>query len=127
MSNIVRGHPPADASFDCRRANRRERITRKNFKRSSHANETEVFRTTHHRDIPVHSAPLHLEEDDLLKLDIFVDHSIIEVFVNSRQLITSRVYPTRVDSKEVYVFSEGGDGWAHVINAWDMKKAGVVK
>ena len=57
----------------------------------------------------------------------FVDHSIIEVFANNRQLITSRVYPTKVDSKEVYVFSEGGDAWAHVIHAWDMKKAGVVK
>jgi sucrose-6-phosphate hydrolase SacC (GH32 family) len=94
---------------------------------SSHEDETEIFRTTHYRDIPVHSAPLHLEEDDLLKLDIFVDYSIIEVFANNRQLITSRVYPTKVDSKDVYVFSEGGDAWAHVIHAWDMKKAGVVK
>jgi beta-fructofuranosidase len=90
-------------------------------------NERELFETTHHRDIPVHTAPLHLEEDDMLKLDIFVDNSIIEVFANNRQMITGRVYPTRADSREVYVFSEGGDGWAHSIRAWDMKKAGVVK
>ena len=94
---------------------------------SGHQDETKIFETTHHRDIPVHSAPLHLEEDDLLRLDIFIDKSIIEVFANNRQLITSRVYPTRADSKEIYFFSEGGDGWAHVINAWDMKEAGVVK
>ncbi len=89
--------------------------------------EREIFKTTIHRDIPVHTAPLHLEEDDMLKLDIFVDNSIIEVYANNRQMITGRVYPTRADSKEVQVFSEGGDGWAHVINAWDMKKAGIVK
>ncbi|KKL95767.1 hypothetical protein LCGC14_1851310 [marine sediment metagenome] len=94
---------------------------------SGHPDETEIFRTTIHRDIPVHSAPLHLEEDDMLKLDIFVDNSIIEVFANNRQMITSRIYPTRSDAKEVYVFSEGGDGWAHQIKAWDMKEAGIVE
>ena len=71
--------------------------------------ERGIFKTTIHRDIPVHTAPLHLEEDDMLKLDIFADNSIIEVFANNRQMITGWILPTRADSKEVYVFSEGGD------------------
>ena len=72
---------------------------------SGSPDERKLFEKTIHRDIPVHTAPLHLEEDDMLKLDIFVDNSIIEVYANNRQMITGRVYPTRADSKEVQLFS----------------------
>lgn len=39
-------------------------------------------------------APFSLAEEETLCLDIFVDHSVIEVYANERQAICRRVYPT---------------------------------
>ncbi|MHC4645691.1 MAG: GH32 C-terminal domain-containing protein [Planctomycetota bacterium] len=43
-------------------------------------------------------APFELAPNELLKLHVFLDRSIMEVFVNGRQCITQRLYPTRDDS-----------------------------
>lgn len=72
-----------------------------------------------HRDIS--SAPLNLSSDETLKLHIFVDHSIIEVFANERTPITSRVYPTRPDSLGVKLFAEGSGTKLLSLEAWTMK------
>ena len=46
----------------------------------------------------VKSAPFELREGEPLRLRVFVDRSVIEVFANERISITSRIYPTRADS-----------------------------
>ena len=64
--------------------------------------------------------PYSLRSRQELNLDIFVDRSAIEIFVNSQICIVQRVYPTRADSKQVGCFSE--DGSIHVKNIlkWEM-------
>ena len=42
-----------------------------------------------------------------LKLHVFLDHSVVEVFANDRFCVTSRVYPSRTDSTGVGVFGTG--------------------
>lgn len=53
------------------------------------------------------SAPLALRPDETLKLRIFIDKSVIEVFANGRQAIARRIYPSRPDSLGVHLFAEG--------------------
>ena len=50
-------------------------------------------------------APLKLRSGESLKLNIFVDRSVIEVFANGRQAMTQVVYPKFESSTEVRVFS----------------------
>ena len=65
-------------------------------------------------------APFELKKGETLKLDIFIDRSIIEVFANGRQCITQVVYPELENSKSVKIFS--GDEPINVkkVQAWKM-------
>ena len=68
------------------------------------------------------SGPLVLAENENLRLRVFVDGSIIEVYANDRFCLTSRVYPT-LNGADWTVFAEGGA--AHVISlrAWPLRPA----
>lgn len=39
------------------------------------------------------TAPFTLEENEVLELTVFIDHSVIEIYANERQAICRRVYP----------------------------------
>jgi sucrose-6-phosphate hydrolase SacC (GH32 family) len=69
----------------------------------------------------VEAAPLPLKENEPLRLRIFVDRSVVEVFANGgRQAVMRRIYPTRKASAGVSVFATGGTASAMAIQAWDM-------
>ena len=68
----------------------------------------------------VEAGPFELEEDELLKLQVFVDKSVVEVFANDRQAVMRRIYPTKADSLGVVLFSCGGATEVASIKAWDM-------
>lgn len=68
----------------------------------------------------IEAGPLQLQPGEPLKLRIFVDKSVIEVFANDRQAVTRRIYPTRKDSVGVALFSKGGDAEVSALEAWDM-------
>jgi beta-fructofuranosidase len=70
-------------------------------------------------DERVQTAPLALAEDEPLRLRIFLDHSIIEVFANERQCITQRIYPTRADSVGVTLFAQG-ESQVRQVEAWEL-------
>lgn len=67
------------------------------------------------------SGPLALAPGELLDLRIFVDRSVIEVFVNGRACCTGRVYPTRPDSLGIQLFAEGGEAALAELQAWEMR------
>ncbi len=56
-----------------------------------------------------------------VQLRIFVDQSIVEVFVNGRQYLAQRVYPSREDSVGVSIRSQGGEATLQRLDAWPMK------
>jgi len=64
--------------------------------------------------------PLKLEKNEPLRLRIFVDRSIVEVFANGRQCLTVRAYPEREDSNGVSVFARGGEGSLGSLDGWQM-------
>jgi len=72
------------------------------------------------RQRPIVEAPFRLKPGERLKLRIFLDHSIMEVFVNERQCVTQRLYPTRADSQGLAVFSSGGRAEIQEFEAWKM-------
>jgi beta-fructofuranosidase len=67
----------------------------------------------------VHAAALE-PADEFLRLRIFLDRSVIEVFVNDRACITERIYPSRPDSLGIELFAEGGTARLRSLTAWEM-------
>ncbi len=55
-------------------------------------------------DRPSSGGPLHRPPDTPLRLHVFLDASVVEVFAHGR-VATSRIYPTRSDSLGLQVFS----------------------
>ena len=53
------------------------------------------------------TGPVFLERDEPLRLRVFVDRSVVEVFVNGKQCVAMRVYPGREDSVGVSLRSQG--------------------
>ncbi|KAJ5684425.1 uncharacterized protein N7477_000770 [Penicillium maclennaniae] len=61
-----------------------------------------------------------------IEMDIFVDGSLVEVYLNERFALTSRIYPSREDSVEVSLFSAPGveveyskiEVWDGLLKAW---------
>jgi sucrose-6-phosphate hydrolase SacC (GH32 family) len=78
---------------------------------------------TEPQDVPVQVAPFDLSPDERLKLRVFLDRSILEVFANGRQCLTQRIYPTRSDSLGVMLFSRKGQSMIHSLAAWDLEES----
>jgi sucrose-6-phosphate hydrolase SacC (GH32 family) len=55
----------------------------------------------------VDTGPFTLHSGESLQFHILLDHSLLEVFVNGRGTLTSRIYPTREDSDGIGIFCDG--------------------
>ncbi len=71
----------------------------------------------------VERAPFALRSGEPLKLRVFVDKSVVEIYANDRQAIGRRVYPTRADSSSVVLFTKGGSARFKTVNTWEMMPA----
>lgn len=67
-----------------------------------------------------HSGPLTLAPDELLRLHIFIDRSVIEVFANERACVTGRVYPTRADSLGLDLLVQTGSATVAELDVWAL-------
>lgn len=70
--------------------------------------------------VSAQEAPFELKQGELLEMRIYVDRSMLEVFVNGRQCLTQRIYPTLDESIGVGLFSIDGDVTVAALDAWDM-------
>ena len=70
---------------------------------------------------PEEVAPFKLGEGEPLRLRVFIDKSVVEVFANGRQCLALRVYPGREDSVGVSVRAQGSDAVLRFLDAWQMK------
>ena len=66
------------------------------------------------------AGPFELKPAEPLKLRVFVDKSVVEVFANGRQAVMRRIYPSRPDSTGVRLFSNGGAVRVPILQAWEM-------
>ena len=53
------------------------------------------------------------------KLRVFLDGSALEIFVNDRETLTTRVYPSREDSDGLRLYAEGGVR-VNRLQVWEM-------
>ncbi len=68
----------------------------------------------------IESAPLELPEGEQLRLRVFVDKSVVEVFANNQQAIMRRIYPARTDSVGVKLFAKGGSIKVNQLDCWQI-------
>lgn len=66
------------------------------------------------------TGPVFLQPDAPLRLRIFIDKSVVEVFVNGKQCLAMRVYPGREDSVGVSLRSQGKNAHLNALDAWQM-------
>ncbi len=66
------------------------------------------------------TAPIYMENDEPLHLQVFVDRSVVEVFVNGKQCVAVRVYPGRDDSVGISLRSQGKDAILKSLDVWRM-------
>ena len=59
---------------------------------------------------------------ETMHFDIFVDGSLIEIFINDRFALTSRIYPTRADAVGIGLFATQGQTTFEDVQLWtDMQ------
>lgn len=59
-----------------------------------------------------------------LKINLFIDHSIIDVFINDRYASSIRVFPTAVDADGIEAFAAGGTVLVKELRGWTLDAAG---
>ena len=69
----------------------------------------------------VRKGALHLASGETLKLRVFLDCSVIEVFANGRTCLTDRIYPSRANSLGIGLFALGGTAKLPSLDIWEMK------
>jgi beta-fructofuranosidase len=72
------------------------------------------------RSRPPETAEIPMGVKEPLKLRVFIDKSILEVFVNGKQCLAVRVYPGKKDSKGVSLRSRGCSTMLKYLKAWQM-------
>jgi beta-fructofuranosidase len=70
--------------------------------------------------VQVQEVPLELRPGESLKLRIFIDHSMLEVFANGKQCATQRIWPTLPDANRIRLFTESGEVHVPHVKAWNM-------
>jgi beta-fructofuranosidase len=68
-----------------------------------------------------------LAENETLKLRIFLDASVIEIFANDRACLTSRVCPSRPDSLGIGTLAKGGEARLKALDVWEMRAISPIK
>lgn len=67
------------------------------------------------------TAPVLVYPEENIKLRVFIDKSVVEVFVNGRQCVAMRVYPGRDDSIGVSLRAQGQDAELVSFDIWQMR------
>ncbi len=72
-------------------------------------------------DRKMQSGPFDLARGEPLRLHIFLDGSVIEIFANERACLTARVYPESPRSQGLGLFANGGKAKVTSLDAWEMR------
>lgn len=65
--------------------------------------------------------PVYLKKNEILKLHVFIDKSVVEVFVNDKQVLATRVYPGLANSLGVSLRAQGSEAFLLSLDSWQMK------
>lgn len=68
----------------------------------------------------IHGGAVPLAEGDQLRLHVFLDRTIVEVYANRHACLTERIYPTRSDSLGVALSVDGGSALVRRVDVWRL-------
>lgn len=68
----------------------------------------------------VSSLPESIAVGQTCKIHLFIDHSIMDIFINNRWAFSVRIFPTDQESNGVEVFSEGTETFVNAVKAWKL-------
>ena len=85
--------------------------------------KVDTTRSSPHGPKTIEAGPFELAAGERLRLRLFVDRSVVEVFANGRQAVMRRIYPSRPDSLGVKVFARGGPASVRSLEAWEIAPA----
>ena len=71
----------------------------------------------------VRNAPVKIKASEPVRLHIFLDRSVVEVFVNGEVTLSSRIYPTRSDSLGISLFARNGRIKIISLDIWQLNAA----
>jgi beta-fructofuranosidase len=66
------------------------------------------------------TAYVSFKKGELVDLHIFIDRSLVEVFVNGRQFVAAGVYPSLEDSTGISIRAQGRPAILKSLDAWQM-------
>jgi beta-fructofuranosidase len=72
-------------------------------------------------EVLVQEAPLKLSAGEPLRLRVFLDGCMLEVFANGRQTLCQQIWPTRDDSLDIRFLAREGDARIDTLKAWEMR------
>jgi beta-fructofuranosidase len=67
------------------------------------------------------TAPVLVAQGETVRLRIFIDRSVVEVFVNGKQCVAARVYPGLPESLGVSIRAQGQEAELKSLDAYQMK------
>jgi beta-fructofuranosidase len=67
------------------------------------------------------SRDINLPYGEPVELRVFLDRSVVEVFVNSREYLAKRIYPSHPQGQVVELFAVGGRATARSVDVWRME------
>jgi beta-fructofuranosidase len=68
----------------------------------------------------IEAAPLKLGRNEPLKLRVFVDRCLVEVFANDGRLALSRVVYPAAEATGIRLYAGGGAATARIVKVWDL-------
>jgi len=68
----------------------------------------------------IQGGPLSIGKNELLRLRIYIDASVIEIFANGRASLSDRVYPGSVASLGIGLFAKGGSAHLRSLTLWNL-------
>lgn len=71
-------------------------------------------------------AKYYFDKGQVLKVHVFIDHSIIEVFINQLVVFSFRAYPSSPESKMIDIVSDEGQVIIKELNLWNLKDMDTV-
>ena len=75
------------------------------------------------KNVFLQEVPFSVGHAERLELRIYIDCSILEMYVNSRFCVTQSIYPSRKDSTGIKLFCEAGNVYIESLEAWDIAPA----
>jgi sucrose-6-phosphate hydrolase SacC (GH32 family) len=66
------------------------------------------------------NAPFNVKNGEKIRLRVFLDKSMLEVFANGRQCITQVLYPALKDAVDIQVFAEDASIKIEELKAWQL-------